>query len=123
MFEKALRNKLRFNYKGSLSTEDLWDLSVEELDSIFKGLNQKAKIAKEESLLEVRSKDDDELALSIEIIKHIVEVKVQEAEVKKNAKAKKLQKEKLLSILASKQESDLQGKSTEELQKMIDELN
>ena len=39
MFEIAARNKFRFPFKGMISTEDLWDLSVENLDNVFKTLN------------------------------------------------------------------------------------
>jgi hypothetical protein len=123
MFEKASRSKLRFNYKGSLTVEDLWDLSVEELDTVFKGLNAQAKAAKEESLLVTKSKADEAAELALEIVKHIFSVKQQEAQDKKSAKDRKIQREKLLSILANKQEAELQGKTPEELQKMIDELS
>ena len=56
--EYATRKKLRFSYKGSISTEDLWDLSLEELDRIFKGLNAKVKQSQEESLLEKKEKSE-----------------------------------------------------------------
>lgn len=54
LFEIAVREKYRFPYKGMISTEDLWDLSVTSLDSIFKTLNKERKNADEESLLDVK---------------------------------------------------------------------
>ena len=58
MFEKASRLKLRFEYKGLCSVEELWDLSVQELDNIYKVLNSKAKAMREESLLQEKTKED-----------------------------------------------------------------
>lgn len=121
MFEKAAREKIRFNYKGSLSVEDLWDLGLQELDSIFKDLNSKLKVTKEESLLNTKSAEDKLLALKIDLIKHIVGVKLKEAEEKKNAKEKKEKRQKLLEIISKKQDDDLQNKSIDELKKMLDE--
>ena len=83
MFEIAARNKFRFPFKGMISTEDLWDLSVENLDNVFKMLNSEMKKTKEESLLSTKSKDDEVLELKIEIVKHIVAVKQEEKEVEK----------------------------------------
>ena len=41
LFEKASKMKLRFSTtKGVLSTEDLWDLSLESLDRIAKNLKR-----------------------------------------------------------------------------------
>lgn len=54
LFEIAIRNKYRFPFKGWISTEDLWDLSVQNLDSIFKTLNKEFKTTGEESLLGTR---------------------------------------------------------------------
>ena len=43
IFEKATRGKMRFQFKGLVSVEDLWDLSVQDLDKIFKSLNSQKK--------------------------------------------------------------------------------
>lgn len=122
MFIKASREKMRFPYKGLATVEDLWDLPVTELDKIYKSLNTKAKQAQEESLLEVKTSEDEELTAQIEIIKYIVSVKLEEKKASEMAKERKEQKQKIMSILASKQDEALQGKSIEELEKMLDEL-
>lgn len=122
MFEKASREKFRYPYKGSVSTEDLWDLSVEELDSIYKTLNKQVKAVNEESLLSTKRKEDATLTSQIDIVKHIFTIKLTEAEERKNAKAKAEQKQKLFAILAQKQEAELYGKTPAEIQAMIDAL-
>lgn len=122
MFEVAIRNKMRFPYKGQVSVEDLWDLNVEALDTVFKTLNSKVKASQEESLLQTRTKEDEELSIQIAIVKHIVAVKLAEADEAKRARENKEQKQKILSILADKQEDELKNKSVEELQKMLEDM-
>lgn len=119
MFETAVRNKMRFPYKGQISVEDLWDLDVNALDGVFKTLNSKVKVSQEESLLRTRSKESEELMVQIEIVKYIVSVKLAEAEARKNAEANRAKRQQILGILADKQESDLKNKSSEELQAML----
>ena len=122
MFEKAARLKLRFNYKGQCAVEDLYDLTVQELDSIFKKLNAQLKVQKEESLLEIRSKAEGVLGLKVDIIKYIVKVMLEEQEVAKNRKLKASKKHRLLEIVAQKQDEEYYKKSPEELAKLIEEL-
>lgn len=52
-------NMFEIAFKGMISSEDLWDLSVENLDNVFKTLNSEMKKTKEESLLSTKSKDDE----------------------------------------------------------------
>ena len=122
IFEAAVRNKFRFPYKGTISTEDLWDLSVQQLDDIFKTLKSQEKKAQEESLLEVRTPEDEVLMAKIEIVKHIVAVKLDEAKQAERAKENRDQKQKILGILAEKQDADLRNKTPEELQAMLNQL-
>ena len=122
IFEYATRNKVRFPFKGVISAEDLWDLSLTNLDSIYKILNKQMKQSEEESLLKTKATVDEELEVQIAIVKHIVSVKLAEKESAEKALAKKEQKQKIMSILAAKENEALQNSSVEELQKMLDEL-
>ena len=122
MFEVAVRSKVRFPFKGLISVEDLFDLSVESLDMIFKVLNSQVKQAKEESLLTARTKQDEELTLKVEIVKYVVKVKLEEEAARLHAREQREKKQKIMEIMANKQDADLQNKSVEELAKMLDEL-
>jgi hypothetical protein len=122
MFETASRSKLRFQFNGSISTEDLWDLSVEKLDMLYKLFNGRAKLTKEESLLGTPTKQEEELTLQIELIKYVVKTKLDEADARLKLREMKQKKERIMEIMANKQDADLQGKSLEELAKMIEEL-
>ena len=122
IFEYAVENKLRFPYKGNISTEDLYSLSVSDLDMIYKTLKREAKRNGEESLLATKSNDDVALDTKIEIVKHIVEKKLAQVEARKTAAANKAKKEKILSILEEKQDAALKNMSEEDLRKMLDTL-
>ena len=123
MFEQATRLKMRFPFRGLVSVEDLWDLSVRDLDSVFKILNSELKQTKEESLLDVKTKEDAELQLKIDIVKHIVEIKLAEEDLRLKAMERREQKQKILEVLSAKQDESLQGKTVEELEAMLDELD
>jgi len=121
-FESATREKIRFEYKGLLSVEDVWDLSLEELDEIYKKLTKQKRELNEDSLIEKPTIENTELTTKIEIIKYIVETKINEQEENKNRIEKKEKKQKLLEILESKQNEELKEKTPEELKEMINEL-
>lgn len=123
MFEKAARLKVRFPFKGACSVEDLWDLSVEHLDGIYKALKKQQRDSGEESLIERReTAASTMLNLQIDLVKHVFSVKVAEAEERKKASDKKAQKEKILSLIAEKQDEALKGKSVEELTDLVNKL-
>jgi hypothetical protein len=123
MFEYATRNKVRFPFKGMISVEDLWDLSLANLDSIYKTLNKQVKQSEEESLLSEKTGVDEELEVQIAIVKYIVSIKLAEKEAAEKAAEKKVKKQKLMSIIAAKENEELQNASMEDLRKMLDELD
>jgi len=129
MFEKASRLALRFiTPKGSLSVEDLWDLPLTaanagtSLDNIAKGLYRQLKEADTESFVVKAKKSDEILQLKFDIVKHIIEIRLAENERASAKKEAKEKKQKILSIIAQKQDEKLLGSSLEDLQKLADSL-
>lgn len=119
LFKVAAKKKYRFNYKGQITVEDLWDLDVEELDKIYKNLKSQQKNASEESLLQSVSKEDKILNNKIEIIKTIVVDKLAAKERALKTAAQKAQNQRILEIMADKKDAALKEKSIEELQAML----
>ena len=123
LFELATRSKMRFPFKGMISVEDLWDLSLTNLDSVFKTLNAEAKKSEEESLLNTKSKEDEEISNKIEIVKYIVSVKLDEKKKREDAKKNAEMRQRLLEIKAKRQDAALENMSDEELDKTLAELS
>jgi len=123
VFEKATRMKLRFPFRGSITVEDLWDLSPKELNNVFKELRSTRKVTEEESLIETQTDENLEVNLQMDIVRHVFEVKRKEAEVAKTAAERKLKKQRIREILAAKQDQGLQEKSEEDLRKLLSELD
>lgn len=123
MFEQATRLKLRFNFKGLCSSEDLWDLLLTDLDTIYKELNAELKTQQEESLLvKEQNQELQILKLKIGIVKHVFQVRQREQEEHANESIKAEKKQKLLSIIADKQDETYRDMSIDDLTKLIDEL-
>ena len=122
LFEIASRKRYRFNYKGVMTVEDLWNLRVEDLDAIFKALNRQKKTVDEESLLAVRSVEDQDLANKIELVKYIVSVKLAEAEQRKTAAANRERRQQILAIMAKKEDAKLENMDLAELEAELAKL-
>lgn len=122
IFMTATRNKYRFTYHGSLTVEDLWDLSTKDLDNIFKSLNREVKVVNEDSLFDTVEAQDEVLKNKISIVRHIFETKVAEARANADAMAKKKQRERIMEVLAKKQDESLESRTEEELLAMLENL-
>lgn len=122
LFEVATRNNYQFPFRGVINVIDLWDLSLTNLDSVFKVLNAEVKKSEEESLLNTKSKEDEELSNKIEIVKYIVGVKLAEKKAKEDEKKNREMKQRLLEIKAKRQDAALENLSDEDLDRAIAEL-
>lgn len=122
LFIRASKQKLRFaTNKGQLSTEDLWDLSLEDLDR----LAVKANSAKETSTMTFIRKRDakaTENNLRFDILKFIIDSKLNDQDVAAKRAETIARKELLKGLLEKKKLEDLSNLSADEIQKKIEEL-
>jgi hypothetical protein len=123
MFENASRLKLRFKTSvGQLSTEDLWDLSLPGLDNLAKSLNKEIKEASEESFIKTRTRANEILDLKFELVKHVIKVKLEEAEARKIQAQNKVERERLLALKDKKLGEALDSLSVEDIDARLAQL-
>lgn len=124
MYKKALRTKLRFSTtKGKLTTEDLFDLSLTDLNNFAIALDKKLSETPRKSFISDITPDTQEDELRFNIVKDIITLKLVERNAAQNAKAKAAEKAQLLEILHRKQNEALESLSVAEIEAKIAELD
>ena len=121
LFEIASREKYRFPYNGLISVEDLWDLTMPQLDRVYKALSKESKTQGEDSLMDEVT-IDKRLTNMIEIVKHVFSVKQEEAEARKAAAENKKKRERIAEIVVQKEYEALNNLSVDELKKIMSEI-
>lgn len=121
-FELATKLKLRFPYRGMISVEDLWDLSMEQLDVVYKALKKEAKQYQEDSLLDENNGTDDILDSKLFIVQYIFNQKKDERQRRKFEAENAARKQRILEVIAKKQDDALMNASEEELMKMLENI-
>lgn len=130
IFEKATKQKLRFtSVKGPLTVEDLWDLPLQakdkcDLDNVARTVSNDLKAVTEESFVATKtSPAKARYELQLEIVKHVIAVKLAAEEEAKNRAQRESERQKLLDALASKKDAELNNLSADEIQKRLAALD
>lgn len=120
IFKIASQLRLRFQTpKGELSTEQLWSLSLEELDSLAVSLETQHKESGKKSFIH-KSTDKDRVAkLRFDVVLDILTTKVAQEEAASEALEIKAHNEKILGLIADKKDQQLANKSVAELTKQL----
>ncbi len=127
IFEKATRLKLRFpTTKGLISVEDVWDLPLTSqqkvsLDSLARDTNRELRETQEESFVKP-TPANDKLQLRMDILKHVIKVRMDENQAKQDALAKEQKKAKLKELIQRKKDEALDSLSLDELEKQLADL-
>lgn len=122
MFEKAARLKLRFNFRGVQSAEDLWDFTPENLDTLYRALKAEYNKQSEESLLQDKSAEVTLLDLKIALVKYVFEVLSAEKKARIDRKKTLAELKRIREAIAEKQSDSLRASSLEELRKLEEQL-
>ena len=128
LFEIASRQAWRFpSVKGQLTVEQLWQLPLQsrdgfDLDGVAKNVNADVKTQTEESFV-TPVKVDDTPRLKLDLVRHIISIKLAERDAAQSARARAEERQKLLNILERKQDATLEAASVEEIQKRLAELD
>lgn len=122
MFEIATREKYRYQHGGVIGTEDLYDLSLESLDQIFKKLNKKLRESEEEGLLEEKSKSDTKIENKIEIIKYIVKYKKDRINAVEQSIVLRQEEQELIELLNKKNKASREEMTEEEINARLAEI-
>lgn len=129
IFANATRQKIRFqSVRGELSVEQLWDLPLSsktgfDLDTIAKAVNKELKTVSEDSFVAVKvNAQETKLTLALDVLKHIIQVKLAEDAEAKQRVANAAERQRLIGILEKKQDQALEALTPEEIQKRLQAL-
>lgn len=122
MYKKATQLKLRFNTtRGLLSVEQLWDLTPTMLKSAIETQYASVKEASDGLDFLGESTVDPIEQLKFDILKDVYLTKKEQAVEAKKIAEKKTRNKQIMEIIARKQDEELNGKSIEELTKMLED--
>ena len=107
--------------KGLLSVDQLWTLKLKDLSDSLKALKKNSTKTSDSELdfLEETTKIDVISELAFEIMKDVYLTKREEANRVKEDAEVKAYNQKIIEIIARKQDQDLENKSLEELQALL----
>lgn len=126
LFEVASRKKFRFpSQVGELSYEHLWDIPLEgknSLNSIAVAIHEEIEKSGKINFVTAASPRNTELTQKLDLIKHIIAVRLEEQNAAK-VRAERASKRRLLDqAIAAKEHEQLLGGDLEDLLKRRAEL-
>lgn len=123
MFEQAIRTKLRFNTaQGVLTSEDLYDLSLNNLYTIGNSVGKSLKDNDGNFFSDIESKTDPVEQLRFDIITAVIQFKRDALANQKQLAEDKAELQKILESIDTKKGENLTKKSIPELNRLAKKL-
>lgn len=119
-FKLASQQKLRFQTnRGVLTVEQLWDLPLQELDTLAVSLQQAHEQSAPKSFLNKKTTKDKVVKLRFDVALDVLNTKAEEAQAESEALEVKEHNKKIIELIAEKQDESLKGKSIKQLEAML----
>lgn len=120
---QALKEKIRFDFKGSITTEDLFKLNFTDLDTIYQKLAKELQDLNGGSLLnEQKNKNVEKLQLKLDIVKGVFDIKKTEQAILQNQIKNEEERQRIMEIINKKEDEALSNLSIEELKERLDKI-
>lgn len=120
MYKEALQKKLRFKTnKGMITTEDLFDLSLQNLNTLAIMLDTKISEAPKKSFVEELPAEESDDELRFSIVKDVINIKLKARKDNINRAQIDARNKRIAELIAKKENEALENKSIEELRAMI----
>lgn len=121
IFEQASRERLRFDLSGQISTEQLWDVKLDNLisyeESLAETVESYGKSTRRKAGRKTKEQELNELRLAI--VTAVLDTRIKEQEEAKEALQNKAHNQKIMDLIAAKQDEELKSMSAEELKKLL----
>ena len=120
IYKQASRLRLRIETaKGNLTVEQLWGMSLKELDELAVDLEDKAAKSGRKSFLAETSEANRVAQMKFDIVLDILKTKKAESDAVVAAAEIKAHNQKILALIAQKKDAALADLPVEELEKQL----
>ena len=121
IFVLASRTQLRFDLQGNITTEQLWKVDPnnlinyeEQLTEVVEGYG---KSTRRKAGRKTKEQEMNELRLAN--VSYVLDIRLKEQEDAKTAAADKLHNQKIMDLIAEKQDDSLKNMSVDELKALL----
>lgn len=120
IYKQANRLGLRFNTnRGLLATEQLFQLSLADLDALAVSLDTEREKSGKKSFIRETSAGDEIAKLKFDVALDVLNTVMKEQKDARESLDNKRKNEKILALIAEKQDGALKEKTVEELEAML----
>ena len=121
MYKRALKRGLRIRTPvGNVAVEDLFNLSLKQLDQVAMGLRRQIKGSEEETLFDKKDSMTDE-KLAYDIVVDVFKTKQADEDAATKRQATLQRNARIRELMARKQDEALAEKSVEELEALLNQ--